>query len=800
MRIVRSWLLECCPVDLSAEDLADLLTTKGAEVERIDRPWEGLDGVVVAKVLEVRDHPNSDKLCLARVSTGSSEREVVVGVRNMVPGDLVPLAGPGARVPVLPDPLTAREIRGVVSDGMLCSPMELGIAPTHEGILLLGDDLAPGDDLKTSLGLDDAVLDIEVTPNRGDFLSVIGVAREVAAATGVPFALPPIDIAEDAEAADGVATVEIVDPDRCPYYLARILRDVEHVRSPIRMQARLTAAGMRPISAAVDATNYAMLEIGQPLHPFDLALLKGPAIVVRRARDGETMVTLDDVERTFTDDDLLICDAERPVGVAGVMGGALAETSDTTDQILLEAASFERGGVQRTRRRIDLSTEASMRFERGVDPEAASIGADRACHLMVEWCGARVLRGAIEAGAVPARKHVTMRASRASKVIGYDVSPADATEVFDRLMMPWTSAGDDIDVEIPGYRVDIEREVDLVEEVVRVQGYDRVGSTLPAVRQPGGLPEMYAFRHRVRDSLTRAGLREVWLFPFASDPDLELTGDTDAIRVTNPLQSDDRWLRTRLTPGLLKAIRRNAYRQVRGTALFEVSSVFRMVDGEAQERPKAAIALTGTVESAWNGRREIDFFDAKGVVEALMADLGIAWTLGEPVGGGAFHPGRSGFILVGGSRVGVLGEMHPRVAESLDVPSRIAVAELEVSLLLQHAARTVEAHDVPRFPPVRRDLAFVVDERIPHASVEAAIREVGGELVATCVLFDVHSGPPLPDGKKSLAYSVDFRDPARTLEREEADEAVARIKARVAEELGGELREGRGEARERPPV
>ena len=401
MKIVRSWLLECCPVDLSAEDLAELLTAKGAEVERIDRPWEGLDGVVVAKVLEVRDHPNSDKLCLARVSTGSSEREVVVGVRNMVPGDLVPLAGPGARVPVLPDPLTAREIRGVVSDGMLCSPMELGIAPTHEGILLLGDDLAPGDDLKTSLGLDDAVLDIEVTPNRGDFLSVIGVAREVAAATGVPFTLPPTDVAEDAEAAEGVATVEIADPDRCPYYLARILRDVGHVRSPIRVQARLTAAGMRPISAAVDATNYAMLEIGQPLHPFDLALLKGPAIVVRRARDGETMVTLDDVERTFTDDDLLICDAERPVGVAGVMGGALAETSDATDQILLEAASFERGGVQRTRRRIDLSTEASMRFERGVDPEAASIGADRACHLMVEWCGARVLRGRDRGGSGP---------------------------------------------------------------------------------------------------------------------------------------------------------------------------------------------------------------------------------------------------------------------------------------------------------------------------------------------------------------------------------------------------------------
>jgi phenylalanyl-tRNA synthetase beta chain len=799
MKIVRSWLLECCPVDLSAADLAELLTSRGAEVEGIERPWDGLDGVVVAKVLEVRDHPNSDKLCLARVSTGSAEREVVVGVRNMVAGDLVPLAGPGAHVPALPAALTAREIRGVISEGMLCSPMELGIAPTHEGILLLGDDLAPGDDLKIALGLDDAVLDVEVTPNRADFLSVIGVAREVSAATGVPFTLPPTDVVEDDEPAEGSATVEVLDPERCAHYLARVLRDVRHTGSPIRVQARLTAAGMRPISAAVDATNYAMLEIGQPLHPFDLTLLKGPGIAVRRASEGERMATLDGVERAFTEDDLLICDMERPVGIAGIMGGAVAEISQTTGDVLLEAASFERGGIQRTRRRIGLSTEASMRFERGVDPEAASVGADRACHLMAGWCGARVLAGVVEAGAVPPRKKVKMRASRATKLIGYDVSPKDATDVYDRLMMRSEANGDDVIVEVPGYRMDIEREVDLVEEIVRIQGYDRVGSVLPPVRQPGGMPEAYEFRHRVRGSLLRAGLREVWSFPFASDADLELTGDGDAIGVTNPLQSEDRWLRTRLIPGLLTAIRRNAYRQVRSVALFEVGTVFRMVDGQPEERPKAALAITGAAESPWTGRREHDYFDAKGAVEALMADLGIEWSLGEPLGP-LFHPGRSAFVLVDGARVGVLGEIHPRVSGSLDVAGRIAVAELEVNKLMEHAARTVHASDVPRFPPVRRDLSFVLDEGIPQGAVETAIREAGGDLVASCVLFDVHVGPPLPAGKKSLAFSVEFRDRSRTLEREEADEAVDRIRSRVAGDLGGELRSGNAEARERPPV
>lgn len=288
-------------------------------------------------------------------------------------------------------------------------------------------------------------------------------------------------------------------------------------------------------------------------------------------------------------------------------------------------------------------------------------------------------------------------------------------------------------------------------------------------------------------------------FPFASDAALALTGDRDAIGVSNPLQADDRWLRTRLTPGMLAAIRRNAYRQVRSAALFEVDTVFRMVDGRPEERPMAAFAMTGESEGAWTGRRECDFFDAKGVVEALMADLGIAWSLGEPPGP-LFHPGRSAFVMVDGARVGVLGEIHPRVAESFDVPWRVAVAELEVHKLMPYAARTVEARDAARFPPIRRDLAFVLDDQVPYAAVEAAIWEAGGDLVASCVLFDVHAGSPLPNGKKSLAFSVDFRDPSRTLEREEADEAVERIMSRVANDLGGELRGGNPEARERPPV
>ncbi len=791
MRVVLSWLRELCPTELPAEELAELLTRKGAEVEAIERPWERVFGVVVARVLEVRDHPNSDTLCLARVQTGAGELEVVVGVRNMAPGDLVPLAPPGASVVTLPEPLGAREIRGVVSNGMLCAPDELAISSSHEGILVLPPDMEPGTDVVGAFGLVDGVLDIEVTPNRPDFLSVLGIAREVSAATGTPLSPPETAVVEADEPAEGVATLEVHDLERCPRYLARIVRDVGHAASPIAMQARLFAAGMRPISAAVDATNYAMLEIGQPLHPFDLALLKGPGIVVRRAEPGETLITLDGVERTFTDDDLLICDAERPVAVAGVMGGELAEVSEHTSDVLLEAASFERGGVQRTRRRIDLSTEASMRFERGVDPEAAPVGSDRACRLMVEWCGARVLRGAIEVGGAPPRRRIALRTARASALIGYPVSTQDAVAVFDRLGIASERVDDaTIEVEVPGYRVDLEREVDLIEEVVRVQGYERVGSTLPPIKRPGGLPGPYAFRQRVREALRRAGLREVWQLPFFSDADLEMVRDDDAVRVTNPLQADDGWLRTRLVPGLLKTVRRNVHRHVRSVAVFEVNTVFRMGDGRPVERPKAGFALSGNADPGWAGvDRPFDVFDAKGIVEALMAELGIDWSLGDAVGR-PFHPGRSAAVIAAGERVGVLGEIHPKVAERFDLTGRVAVAELEVEALMRLAGAMVRVEDVPRFPPVRRDLAFTVDAATPAGEVRSALEAAGGELVGSVLLFDVFDGPPLPEGKRSLAFSIDFRAADRTLTDEEADRAVAAIVERLARDYGAQLRAG----------
>lgn len=799
MKILLSWLRELCPTDLSAEDLAERLTSQGVKVEAIVRPWERLSGVVVARVLEVRDHPNADKLCLARVTTGAVEREVVVGVRNMAPGDLVPLAGPGATVPASPEPLAAQEIRGVISDGMLCSPKELGISADHTAILILPPDAPVGADFRSTFGLEDSVLDIEVKSNRPDLLSVIGVARETAAATGTPLTPPDASVPEGDEKAADVATVEVLDLERCPRYLARVIRGVSLAPSPIRVQARLTASGMRPLSNVVDATNYVMLEMGQPLHPFDLALLSGNGIVVRRAEEGERLVTLDDVERVLTAEDLVIADHARAVAIAGVMGTAPAEVSPSTADVLLESAHFEPKGILRTSRRLGLQTEASIRFGRGADPEAVEPAADRAAKLIGEWSGGTVLAGAVDVGTVPERRRLAVRPDRASSVLGYEVSRADVVDAFRRLAVP-TGDGPDghqVAVEIPGYRWDLVVEEDLIEEVARVQGYDRVPETLPPVRQAGGAHPSHALRRRVREALVRAGLREGVSYSFSSGQDLELMAHrTDqAVRVANPLSSDQEFLRTSLVPGLVRSLRTNLSRYVRGVAQFEVGRVFRPGEGEAEggvlEEERAAIILAGEGSTGYPGEtRELDFFDAKGAVEAMLAGLSVSsWSLGDPAGL-PFHPARSAVLVVGEQAAGAIGELHSKVVESLDLPRRTAVAEVSLPALERHMAPAFSLREVPRFPPVRRDLAFVVDQDVPAGAVADALREAGGDLVDSVVLFDVFSGEPLPAGKKNLAFSVDFRAPDRTLTDDEAEQAVAVIVARLRRDFGAEFRSG----------
>jgi phenylalanyl-tRNA synthetase beta chain len=774
------------PVD----ELAERLTRRGVKVEGVIDPWAGLEGVRMAEVLEVRDHPDSEKLCVARIRHAGGEIELVVGVRNMRPGDRVPWAAPGARVPVLDAPLEARTIRGVTSHGMLCSPRELGLGADHEGILVVDEPgFDVGTDLKRALGLDEPILDIEVEPNRPDFLSILGVAREAAAETGVPLHEPSTEVVEIAERADEVLTVRVEAPGGCPRYVGRVIRGVRPARSPLLAQARLISCGMRPISAIVDATNYVMLERGQPLHAFDMDRLAGPGIVVRYAAEGEHLVTLDDVDRTLRAEDLLICDIERPVALAGVMGGASSEVSGTTTDVVLESASFTREGVLRTARRLDLHTEASHRFERGADREGLDAAAARCASLLADWSGGTVLAGAASDGSIAPRAWVSMRPSRASALLGYEVSADDAAAAFTQLRLTHRVDGDRVDVEVPGYRVDVEREVDLIEEVLRVQGYDHVGSSLPRAADAGGMSVERAFARRVKGILAGAGMREIRPVPFVSHEDLMLFHDADAVPVANPLRAEEGFLRTRLAPGLLRAVARNQAVGVRSIALFEVGAVFRLAD-PFDERRLVACAFAGQPPEAWHTpARPYDVLDVRGILEVLADALGVRrWHLGEALDG-PLHPGRSATVVVEDRPAGFVGELHPRTARALGIDGRVAIAELELTALLEASDPVTSFTDVPRVPPVRRDLAFVVPGDVPAAAVGEAIREAADELFGSAVLFDVYEGEPLASGTKSLAFAVEFRAPDRTLEAEEVEPVVERIAGRVRG-LGGEMRAG----------
>lgn len=787
MRVPVGWLRERCPTDLSPEELSDLLAMKGVHLESIERPWEGLAGVVVARVLEVRDHPNAEKLCIAIVDGGDGPTQVVVGVRNMKPGDLVPWARPGARVPVLDHPLDAKPLRGEISNGMLCSPRELAVSHEHEtGILLLPGDLTVGADLRSTLGLDDVVLDLEIESNRPDLLSITGIAREVAGATGEPLIRPDVTVVEVGELSSTVATVEIKDPEGCPRYLARIVRGIGPGRTPILVQARLTACGVRPISPIVDATNVVMLDLGQPLHAFDLRRLAGPGIVVRRSEPGERLETLDGVEREL-DNDLLICDLDRPVAIAGVMGGASSEVGPGTVDVLIESAYFEPRSILRTSRRLQLLTEASVRFSRGTDPEGVGLAAVTAARLIAEWSGGEVLKDAVDVGAPPPRRPIALRSSRATAVLGYPVGAAAAAEALAKIEITAEPADDRVEVEVPSFRPDLEREEDLIEEIVRIQGYDRLPSTVPALREVGGEQESYRTRRRVRELLVRAGLREAASLTFASAPDVELMRHTDPVRVANPPSAEDPFLRTSLLPRLLDAATRNQQRGEVSIALFEIGHVFRLAD-PVDEREHLAILLAGRAGEGLHAEgRGWDALDAKGILGGVLGGLGIEWTI-EPGADRPFHPGRAGSVLVGDRRMGVVGELHPAEAARLDLAGRVAVAELDVTALEVERARAVAFRDVPRFPPLRRDLAFIVPDEATAGDVQRILEAAAGSILDRVVLFDLFTGGDVPAGHRSLAFALEFRAPDRTLTDEEVEPLVAAIVDRVRSELGAELR------------
>ena len=788
MRVPLSWLREFVPVEASVDDLAERLSLSGLAVEEIIRTGAGISGVVVGEVRSMREHPNADSLMLVRAFDGKAERDIVCGARNYVVGDRVPLALPGARLPNGME-IAQRSVRGETSDGMMCSASELGISEDHSGILVLDRDAVPGADLVRALELDDVILHLDVTTNRGDCLSVLGVAREVAALYGLPLTVTPTVLEESSEDAASLATVRIEDAKGCPRYLARVIDGIAVGPSPWWMRHRLLAAGMRPISNVVDVTNYVLLERGHPLHAFDLDRLGDHAIVVRKPRKGERILTLDGTDRLLEKDDVAICDAERPVAVAGIMGGSGSEVSDKTTRLLLESAFFEPLRIRRTAARLGLRTEASIRFERGADPDGVAAPAARAAELLAQVAGGRIARGTIDVYPKPiARRPIRLRAARARALLGIE---EDTETMGSRLR----ALGCSVEVSRtalraipPGWRPDLKIEEDLIEEVARLHGYDRIPERLPQGARSGALTESQRRRRLARALLLGAGLSEAQTLSLLPPSVAARLGLDDAAVVSNPLSEEESVLRTSLIPGLLLAAHRNVARRVLPVRLFEIGTVFRR-DGEGvHEELRAAWVMCGPAERAWHStERGMDFFDGKGVLEAFLDGLGVReWSIEAGAAVPFAHPARSATVIAGDA-IGFVAEAHARLAASFDLPGRVVLAELALGGLLAERPG-VPAPAIPRFPAAGRDVAIVVPDGVSSAEVERTVRRAAGPLLESVSLFDLYRGEPIPEGYVSLAFSLTLRDAERTLTDADADVAIGRV-AEAARAVGWTVRD-----------
>ena len=789
MRAPLSWIREFAPIDASVSEIADALDRLGLEVEGVEEPGREIGGVVVARILAIEPHPDADRLRLAEVDFGGGTQRVVCGAPNIEPGMVVPFAPIGA---VLPGDfrIERRKIRGVVSEGMLCSARELGLGDDHSGILSLSESSGLGTDVREVLGLDDVVFDCSITPNRPDAMGVIGIARELAARFGVPFSAPVPEFPALADSVEG-ASVVVEAPDRCPRFVAMVAA-VTPGPSPEWMQRRLVLAGMRPISNVVDVTNYVMLERCRPLHAFDLARLAGRGIVVRTAAAGERMTTLDGIEREFTPDDLLICDGDRrPRGIAGIMGGAEAEVGESTTEILLESAYFTPEGIARTSKRLGLRSEASARFERGVDPGDVAAGAARAVELLEAVAAARPAATAIDTAPGPARVvTVGVRTERVNALLGTALDDAGVASCLEPLGIP---VADGV-ATIPSWRPDLTREIDLVEEVARRVGLDAIPRTVPASpAKTGALTPVQRDSRTAVDVLVGAGYDEVYTLPLLAPADLERVGSasTPLIEVENPLRAEESVLRPALLPGVLRAVAHNAAHGETDVALFEVGTVFRPPgDGAVlpDERRHLAFARAGAVREAPHGPdRSVDVYDATAVIDALRDELRVADIALVPARVAGLHPGRSVHVVVDGAAVGSLGEVAGSVLEALGVAGPAVVGEVDLGALIGARRAERRMRTVSRFPASTVDLAFVVADDVGAGALVATLHGAD-PLVERVDLFDVFRSEALGDGVVSLACSVRLRATDRTLTEDEVAAARDACIAAAAAAHGARLR------------
>ncbi len=800
MKISLKWLQEYIDINLPLADLANRLTLAGTEVkgkQTIGGDWEN---IVVGQIVAVNPHPNADRLSLPTIDLGTEQQTVVCGAPNLKIGDKIAFAYVDAK---LIDGhsgqlvyLKPAKIRGVLSSGMVCSEKELGISDNHETIMVLPADAPVGTPLADYLG--DTILDLEVTPNRPDCLSIIGIAREVAALTGQSVCLPEVTYKETATPIEQQISVEIVAPDLCPRYCASLISGVEIAESPKWMQQRLLACGMRPINNIVDITNYVMLEYGQPLHAFDYQQIRGRKIIVRRAADGEAIVTLDGVERVLCRETLVIADEAGAVAVAGVMGGADSEVTEGTTSILLEAANFNPASIHYTGRTLLLPSEACMRFERGIRPELALAALKRATQLIVQLAGGKADKGVVDV--YPGKldhKPILLSTNKVKRLLGIEFSLDQIVEVLVSLGFDCKPADSTSEVWVtaPYWRSDIYQAVDLVEEVARIIGYDKIPATMLSEPLPRQDPEpILGLKQEVRRSLTGYGFQEVITYSLTSREMLNrLLPESHSLepvplRVANPMTTDQEYLRPNLRANLLTALAANRRHEEGSIRLFELGRIYLPHPKDLPNEPEVLCGiLSGSrLDKWWRDESGLmDFFDAKGLVEGLLSQLDVQASF-EVSEDESLHPNKQASIVIAGNRLGVIGELHPKVLDAFEISGNVYLFEINLTALLPFTVGHRVFQPISRFPAIVRDIALVVDTGVTHHQVQDIIS--GFPLVSQVTIFDVYTGGQLPPGKKSLAYRITFQSSSHTLTDEGVNKIQQQIIDKLARELGAVLR------------
>jgi len=800
MKVSVSWLRDYVDIKLPVAELARKLAMAGTEVKAWQVVGGSWEGIVVGQITAINPHPNADRLLLPTIELGGEEKAVVCGAPNLKLGDKVAFARVGAK---LIDghtgqlvSLEAAKIRGVVSQGMVCSEKELGISESHEEIMVLPAEAPVGTPLADYMG--DVILDLDITPNRPDCLSVIGIAREIAALTGQKVRLPKDDYNESTTTIDSQISVGIADPDLCPRYSASLVKGIKIGSSPPWMQQRLIAAGMRPINNIVDITNYVMLEYGEPLHAFDCNQIRGRKIIVRRAQKGEVMVTLDGNKRALLPDMLVIADTERAVALAGVMGGYDSEVTENTTAIFLEAASFNPASIYETGHSLGLPSEARLRFERGISPGVTIPALKRATQLLVELGGGQAAKGFIDA--YPGEKKaepIRLRRSEAKRLLGVEFTTKQVRDTLVSLGFDVKAGASsaELQVTVPYWRSDVSLEEDLIEEVARVIGYDEIPITMLSQLMPRQNPSpILKLKPQVSRILADYGFQEVITFSLTGLDALNKLMpqphplEPEPLRMVKPMTAEQEYLRPNLRANLLSALESNLRHEEGGVRLFELGRVYHRRKNDLPLEPEivCGVLVGPRFEPSWRGGNEtLDFYDAKGVVEGLFGQLGVEVSF-ETGSDESLHPFQQAAIVVGGKKLGVVGELHPKVSDAFELSVDVYLFEVDLTALLPFSLGHKMFQPISRFPAVVRDMALVVDGGVSNAQVQAIMR--GFPLVTDVTLFDLYSGEQLPAGKKSLAYRITFQSPKHTLTDDEVNKVQQQILDKLSKQLGATLR------------